>query len=140
MADDPFGLEKERLAELSAKRRRIAAFLAEKQLDAILIARHENIAWVTAGLVDVRVGVLRESGPASLLLTREGASYYLTTNNEAQRLAEEEFAGLDFQPVVNPWHANDLRAGREVSAATWARRAASRYPSKVCAWNSRTVR
>ncbi|HUA92588.1 MAG TPA: M24 family metallopeptidase [Terracidiphilus sp.] len=110
MADDPFGLEKERLAELSAKRRRIAAFLAEKQLDAILIARHENIAWVTAGLVDVRVGVLRESGPASLLLTREGASYYLTTNNEAQRLAEEEFAGLDFQPVVNPWHANDLRA------------------------------
>jgi Xaa-Pro aminopeptidase len=110
MTDDPFGLEKERLAELSAKRRKLAAFLTARGMDAILIARHENIAWVTAGLVDVRVGMLRESGPASLLFTRDGAAYYLTTNNEAQRLAEEEFARLDFEPVVNPWHANDLRA------------------------------
>ncbi len=110
MTDDPFGLDKERIAELSAKRRKIAAYLAEKGIDAILISRHENIAWMTAGLVDVRVGVLRESGPASLLITREGAAYYLTTNNEAQRLAAEEFAGLGFEPVVNPWHANDVRA------------------------------
>jgi Xaa-Pro dipeptidase len=110
MTDDPFDFEKERLAELSAKRRKIAGFLAEKGMDAILISRHENIAWATAGFVDVRVGVLRESGPASLLITREGAAYYLTTNNEAQRLADEEFAGLGFEPVVNPWHANDVRA------------------------------
>ncbi len=110
MKDDPFGLDKDRLAELSAKRRKVAAFLAEEGLDAILIARHENIAWLTAGLVDVRVGMLRESGPACLLITREGAAYYLTTNNEAQRLADEEFAGLGFEPVVKPWHANDLRA------------------------------
>jgi Xaa-Pro dipeptidase len=110
MTDDPFDLGKERLAELSAKRRKVAAFLAEKGVDAILISRHENIAWMTAGIVDVRVGVLRESGPASLLFTREGAAYYLTTNNEAQRLADEEFAGLGFEPIVNPWHANDQRA------------------------------
>jgi Xaa-Pro dipeptidase len=110
MTDDPFGLENERLAELSAKRRKVTAFLTEKGIDAILIGRHENIAWLTAGVVDVRVGMLRESGPASLLVTREGAAYYFTTNNEAQRLADEEFAGLGFEPVVNPWHANDLCA------------------------------
>ncbi|HEY1649366.1 MAG TPA: M24 family metallopeptidase [Terracidiphilus sp.] len=110
MKNEPFGLDEDRLAELSAKRHKIAAFLAEKGIDAILISRHDNIAWATAGLVDVRVGVLREIGAASLLVTREGGAFYLTTNNEAQRLAAEEFAGLGFEPIVNPWYANDLRA------------------------------
>ncbi|MGB6745019.1 MAG: aminopeptidase P family protein [Terracidiphilus sp.] len=110
MKNDPFGVDAERLAEIAGKRAKIAAFLGEKGVDAILISRHDNIAWATAGVVDVRVGILREIGAASLLFTREGAAYYLTTNNEALRLAEEEFAGLGFEPHVNPWYANDLRA------------------------------
>lgn len=107
---DPFGLDESRHAEVDHKRNRIAAFLTEKGIDAVLIARHDNIAWATAGLVDVRVGMLREFGAASLLFTREGGSFYLTTNNEARRLADEEFAGLRFAPVVNRWYASDLRA------------------------------
>lgn len=107
---DPFALDENRRAELSRKRSQIAALLAEKGMDAILVARHDNIAWATAGLVDVRVGMLREFGAASLLFTRAGGAFYLTTHNEAQRLADEEFAGLGFEPVVNPWYANDVRA------------------------------
>jgi antitoxin VapB len=110
MTNDPFGVDAVRLAEIAGKRKKIGAFLAEKNFDAILISRHDNIAWATAGVVDVRVGMLREIGAASLLVTREGAVYYLTTNNEALRLAEEEFAGLGFEPHVNPWYGNDLRA------------------------------
>ncbi len=108
--NDLFTLNRERVAEVEQKLRKIAAFLVEKGIDAVLISAHENIAWATAGLADVRVGMLREAGVASLLVTREGGAYYLTTNNEASRLADEEFAGLPFQQVVNPWYANDIRA------------------------------
>lgn len=110
MNDDPFGVNAERLEEIAGKCARIAAFLHDKNFDAILISRHDNIAWATAGVVDVRVGMLREIGAASLLITRDGAAHYLTTSNEALRLAEEEFDSLGFEPHVNPWHANDLRA------------------------------
>lgn len=96
--------------ELKQKRERVLGLLEREQLDAVLIARHENIAWLTAGRADVRIGVLRETGAASLLLTKENAGYYLTTNNEASRLADEEFAGLNWQPFVKPWYANDQAA------------------------------
>lgn len=96
--------------ELKQKRERLRSLMEREQLDAVLIARHENIAWLTAGRVDVRIGVLRETGAASLLLTKDNAGYYLTTNNEAPRLANEEFAGLDWQPLVKPWYASDLAA------------------------------
>lgn len=97
----------DRRAELAEKHERLLAWIAEHDLDAVLIARHENMAWVTAGLADVRVGVLRETGPASLLITRTGKKYCLTTNNEAGRLNAEEFAGLEYETLVNPWYAND---------------------------------
>lgn len=108
-ANGLLGLE-DRCAELAEKQRRILGLLAEQELDAIVISRHENIAWATAGLVDLRVPLLRETGVGSLLITRQGGAYYLTTNNEAPRLAEEEFSQLNYHPLVQPWYANDVQA------------------------------
>ena len=98
----------ERRAELGTKQTRVQQFLAEQGLDALLLTRHENIAWVTAGIVEMRVAIPYEAAVGSLLFTRSGQRYYLTTNNEAPRLAKEEFAGLDYEPVISPWHANDV--------------------------------
>jgi len=95
-------------AELRYKHERILAWIAERQVDGLIIGRHENIAWATAGQVDCRIGVLRETGPATLLFTRDGERYYITSNNEADRLACEEFDGLGFRPIVQPWHKNAL--------------------------------
>lgn len=100
----------ERLGEVAAKRQQIEDFLADHSLDALLVSRHENIAWSTAGLVEVRIASVREVGAASLLFARGGGSWYLTTNNEAPRLADEEFAALDFKPIIQRWYANDLLA------------------------------
>lgn len=100
-------------AELSDKRERLINLMQRERLDAVLISRLENIAWLTAGRVDVRIGVPRETGAASLLLTKDNAAYYLTTNNEAARLHDEEFPGLDWRPIVKPWYANDPRASVE---------------------------
>lgn len=108
--------------ELKYKHERILAWIAERQVDALLIGRHENIAWATAGRVDCRIGMLRETGPATLLFTRDGARYYITSNNEAERLESEEFDGLGFQPIIQPWHKNALAeslpslAGRRITA------------------------
>jgi antitoxin VapB len=100
----------ERKTELLQKQQRILQFLEERGLDALLVSRHENIAWATAGLVEMRVGILRETAVGNLLFTRDGHRYYLTTNNEAARLADEEFAALDYQPVIQPWYGNDVPA------------------------------
>jgi antitoxin VapB len=100
----------ERAPEVALKRRRIDDFLAAQGLDALLVSRHEDIAWATAGLVELRVASVREVGSGSLLFVRNGGVYYLTTSNEAPRLAEEEFACLDYKPVIQPWYAADVPA------------------------------
>ena len=100
--------EGERRKELETKQARMQQFLAEQGLDALLVSRHENIAWVTAGTVEMRVAIPYEAAAGNLLFTRSGQRYYLATNNEAPRLAQEEFAGLDYEPVISPWHANDV--------------------------------
>jgi Xaa-Pro dipeptidase len=100
----------EQAAERLIKRQRVQAVLAERNLDAVLISRHEDIAWFTAGKAEIRVGILRETGPTSLLITKDDRVFYLTTNNEAARMAAEEFNGLDYEPVIQPWYEADQSA------------------------------
>jgi len=93
-----------RSAELEEKWSRLAAFLDREKLSAILLRRHDNIAWASAGQIEARVAVLAETGVASLLLTRDGRKFYLAPNNEAARLADEEFPSLPYEPVISPWY------------------------------------
>lgn len=72
-----------RFAEQDEKHQRLAAFLDRNNLSAILLSRHENIAWVTAGQVEARVALGSETAVTSLLITHDGLRYYLTSNNEA---------------------------------------------------------
>jgi antitoxin VapB len=92
--------------ELETKQQQVVEWLRRENLDGVLIRRNENVAWLTGGAVEVRVLTPNETGVASLLVTAEGGRYYLTTNNEAPRLAEEEFGALDFEPVIFPWYAD----------------------------------
>jgi Xaa-Pro dipeptidase len=98
---------KERSSEKKEKQARLAALMDELGLDAVFLRRNENIAWATSGQVETLVAIPAETGVASLLLTRNGQKYYLTTNNEAARLADEEFSGLDYEPVIAPWYDNN---------------------------------
>lgn len=93
-------------AELDHKHSRLVEWLREQHLAGILIRRHENIAWLTGGAVEVRVLTPCETGVASLLVTATGKRYYFTTENEAPRLHDEEFGALDFEPVIFPWHSD----------------------------------
>jgi antitoxin VapB len=103
-----------RFAELDEKHQRLAAFLDHRKLSAILISRHENIAWMTAGQVEARVALGSETAVTSLLVTRDGLRYYLTPNNEAPRLADEEFTDLGYEPVMYPWYQSPATLLREL--------------------------
>jgi antitoxin VapB len=109
--------------ELDEKQSRLAAFMDENSWSAVLLSRHENIAWATAGRVEARVGPV-ETAVCSLLITRAGKRYSIAPENEAPRLADEEFPGLGFEPVLYPWTSGDLDdiahkiAGPEIGADT----------------------
>lgn len=94
-------------AELDAKHEKLVEWLKAQSLAGVLIRRNENVAWVTGGAVELRVLTTGETGVASLLVTAAGKRYYLTTENEAPRLHDEEFGALDFESVVFPWWADD---------------------------------
>jgi antitoxin VapB len=91
--------------ERESKLERLRAYLAQHDLDAVLLRRNENLAWVTAGAVDRRVLLPAETGVPALLICSDGRRFCLAPNNEAPRLRDEDFAGLEFEFVVSPWHA-----------------------------------
>jgi antitoxin VapB len=98
------------LAESEAKRRRLCQHMASAGLAAVELQHTENIAWLTAGCVDRRVLLPSALGVATILLLRNGDAFYLAPDNEARRLAEEDFSGLPFIAVTAPWHAADFTA------------------------------
>lgn len=116
-------LSAELAQELETKLARLAPFMDENGWSAVLLSRHDNIAWATAGRVEARVGP-GETAVCSLLITRDGKRYYIAPENEAPRLAAEEFPGLGYEPVLYPWTGGDVSelahtiAGPEIGADT----------------------
>lgn len=94
----------EHTGEINQKLKRVESLLDRSNAGALLLSRHGNIAWITAGQVEARVALGLETAVCQLLLTRDGHRYYLAPNNEAARLADEEFAGLGYEAVLYPWH------------------------------------
>ena len=106
--------EPARSAEILEKLKRVEGFLDRNAAGALLLSRHGNIAWITAGQVEARVAAGSETAVCSLLITRDGLLYYLAPNNEAARLADEEFAGLGYEAVIYPWHEGPGNRVREL--------------------------
>ena len=93
-------------SEIETKQERLQALMDERGWSAVLMSRHENLAWATAGRVEARVALGTETAVCSLLVTKQGKRFYIAPNNEAARLAAEEFAGLNVEPAIYPWTEN----------------------------------
>jgi antitoxin VapB len=106
--------------EIGIKKQQLVEMMAARNLAGVLLSRHENVAWVTAGQVDMRVAIPAATGSAAVLVRRDGSGFYLTTNNEAPRMNDEEFGGLGFEPVVMPWQEADFVKAAHRLAATGA--------------------
>lgn len=86
---------------LEGKLRALDAICASHKADAIHIRMQKNISWLLGGRS--HIGLFSVEGAASLIV-KDGDIYLLADNIEADRLMEEEFAGISLTPVVHPWY------------------------------------
>jgi antitoxin VapB len=94
--------------EIGVKKQQLIELMAKDNLAGVLLSRHENVSWATAGQVDMRVGIPATTGSAAVFVRKDGKAFYLTTKNEAPRMHDEEFGELPFEPVVLPWAEGDF--------------------------------
>lgn len=99
---------------------RLDALLADRDLDAVWLARPDNFAWLTGGS-----SVVDRAGDVGVAAARyDGTLTVLTNDIEGERLATEELP--DAVPVETvPWHASSLA---EAVAAHTDGRAAADFP------------
>ncbi len=91
------------MTDFEQRQKQIRAFLAEHDLEALLLQRVSSFAWVTCGAASY-VNTATTFGEATLVITRAGR-YLITNNIEATRLEQEERLkdqGWDFR--IGPWH------------------------------------
>lgn len=95
------------MEEFENKHASLLTAMQARGFSAVQLQRTENLAWLTAGRVDTRVLLPATTGIATVLVLRDGQCFYFAPDNEAARLAEEDFAGLPFTAVTAPWYAAD---------------------------------
>jgi Xaa-Pro aminopeptidase len=108
------------MSEFSRKQNLIRTFLAERDLDALVLQRVGSFAWATCGAASY-VNTATTTGEGTLLITP--SDLYLFTNNiESTRLEQEEkLAEQGWQFHVGPWYEGapplaELTAGLRLGA------------------------
>jgi Xaa-Pro aminopeptidase len=94
--------------ELAAKHARLAAYLREHELDAVLLSRRCNFSWYTCGAHNYVSGA-SDVGNSHLLVTADAARV-LTSNIEATRLSNEELAPTGIEVEAFCYFDADERA------------------------------
>ena len=88
--------------DISVKQERIRAFLDREGLDALVLGRQDNFAWITGG-GDNRVVTTTEMGAALAVLTAN-QKWLVSHTMDGRRLLEEQVCGQGFEPVDLRWH------------------------------------
>jgi Xaa-Pro dipeptidase len=93
-----------RRKEIDLKIQRIRKLLEAEKLDALFLARQSNFSWITAGASNI-VTICTEDGVASVLITKKGRLYAITTANEEPRMKEEQhLEDLGFEVISQAWY------------------------------------
>jgi antitoxin VapB len=123
------------LADVAIKEERVHAFLEKEGLDALVIGRQDNFAWLTAG-GDNRVITTSEMGFGYLVITRD-RKWLVSHSMDGQRFIDEQAPGQGYELVTSYWHqaapeqkALSLTRGIEVGA-DFALEGARQYGSEL---------
>jgi Xaa-Pro aminopeptidase len=123
--------------EVGGKIARVAAWLRDESLAAILLHRRSTLAWLLAG-ARLHVRTDHEAAEARVAVLASGTARLFANAIEAPRLRDEELTGLPLEVVPTPWFDDldeaairSLAAGgsdpaRAASEATLERGAAGR--------------
>jgi Xaa-Pro dipeptidase len=99
---DEIGKADQVLADVKLKEERVRAFLEQEGLDALVLGRQDNFAWMTCG-GDSRVITTSEIGFATLVLTRDG-KWLVSQSMDGQRFLDEHVPGQGYDLVTLYWH------------------------------------
>ena len=111
----------DRAAESAHKVERVRRWLREQGRPALVLRQRSTFAWITAGGRS-HVNAARDTGVGTLVVT-PSRFVLVASNIEAQRLAEEELAGVPIEVAEYPWHDADgerRRVGEAVADAAGA--------------------
>lgn len=89
-------------SELEQKTQRLVEMLEREGLDAVLLNAQHNFAWLTGGGSN-GVDSSRENGVATLLVTRDGRRFVLTSVIESGRMLAEELPSGGFELIDFSW-------------------------------------
>jgi len=95
-----------RAEEFVVKLDRIRGYMDAHSLTGVALTRQDNFAWATCG-GDNHVAIATDGGVATLVVTEDAATV-VTTNIEAERIANEELQDLGIEVAAFEWHQNRL--------------------------------
>jgi antitoxin VapB len=90
------------LADSAERQQRVLAFLEQERLDALVIGRQDNFAWLTVG-GDSRVITTSEMGFGYLVITRD-KKWLVSHSMDGQRFIDEQVPGQGYELVTSFWH------------------------------------
>jgi Xaa-Pro aminopeptidase len=102
-----------RRADVEEKHRRVAAFLDQQGLDALILGRADSLAWFTSG-GDLGQQTLAGDPASVFLFVNRTSRAILCDNVQSARVFEEEVAGLGFQLKERPWYDEPSRSVAEI--------------------------
>jgi len=96
-----------RKAEIEIKLKSVRKMLDEEGLSGVLLMRHNNFSWITAGGRNI-LTLYSEQGVAPVLITKD-KQYVLCSIIEEPRMREEEIVEeLGFKLLYHPWYDNQI--------------------------------
>lgn len=94
-----------RRREIDIKLKRVFSMLDSEGLDALVLTKHSNYSWITAGGKS-SITLCVEGGVVSILITKQGL-YAITNIIEENRYREEEqLEDLGFKIISQEWYEN----------------------------------
>jgi antitoxin VapB len=102
MVVEQVGTPSEVLADIRIKEERVRDFLERENLDALVLGRQDQFAWITAG-GDSRVITTSEMGFACLVISRDH-KWLVSHTMDGRRFIEEQVPGQGYEPVTLEWH------------------------------------
>ena len=102
---EQIGSAEQVLADVRTREGRVHAFLEQEGLDALVIGRQDNFAWITAG-GDSRVITTSEMGFAYLVITQD-RKWLVSHSMDGQRFLDEHVPDQGYELVTLYWHQGD---------------------------------
>jgi Xaa-Pro dipeptidase len=99
---EQIGTPQQVLVDVRLKMARVHAFLEREGLDALVLGRQDNFAWITAG-GDSRVITTSEMGFAYLVIARD-RRWLVSHSMDGQRFVDEQVRDQGYELVTLYWH------------------------------------